>query len=234
MSQRIVVVTGSSGGIGTHIVERFESLGATVIGLDAVDGVDISDPAQCGEVAKRLERDHGRVDVLCNNAGISAVGDVIASTPDEWQRVFSVNVFAIAYLSAALLPLIRTAGHGAIVNTCSVAAEVGLVERAVYGASKGAVLGLTMAMAADEIDNGVRVNCVCPGTVDGPWIRRLIDASDDPAATLRALELRQPMGRLVQPEEVADAIVYLSAATTYTTGIDLRLDGGITSVRLVR
>jgi NAD(P)-dependent dehydrogenase (short-subunit alcohol dehydrogenase family) len=229
-----VIVTGTSGGIGSAIAAEFEALGDTVVGLDIVDGFDVTDPEQCRTVATRVDGEHGRIDVLCNNAGIGAVGDVTQATVDEWQRVFAVNVFGIAHLSAAVLPAMRRSGTGAIVNTCSVAADVGLVERAVYSASKGAVLGLTRAMAADEAEHGIRVNCVSPGTVDGPWVRRLIDNSDDPAATRSALERRQPLGRLVAPEEVAKAVAFLAADTTFTTGQDLLLDGGITGVRIVR
>ena len=231
---RIVIVTGTSGGIGSAIAAEFESLGDTVVGLDIVEGFDVTDPEQCRAAAARVDGEHGRIDVLCNNAGIGAVGDVTQATVDEWQRVFAVNVFGIAHLSAAVLPMMRRAGRGAIVNTCSVAADVGLVERAVYSASKGAVLGLTRSMAADEAENGVRVNCVSPGTVDGPWVRRLIENSDDPAATRSALERRQPLGRLVAPEEVAKAVAFLAAESTFTTGQDLLLDGGITGVRIVR
>jgi NAD(P)-dependent dehydrogenase (short-subunit alcohol dehydrogenase family) len=231
---RVVIVTGTSGGIGSAIAAEFNSLGDTVVGLDLVEGFDVTDPAQCHAVADRVEREHGGIDVLCNNAGIGAVGDVTQATVDEWERVFAVNVFGIAHLSAAVLPTMRRAGRGAIVNTCSVVAEVGLVERAVYSASKGAVLGLTRSMAADEAENGIRVNCVSPGTVDGPWVRRLIEHSADPDATRRALERRQPLGRLVAPEEVAKAVTFLAADTTFTTGQDLVLDGGITGVRIVR
>src|SRR3954452_19078918 len=231
---RVVVVTGTSGGIGSAIAAEFESLGDTVVGLDLVEGFDVTDPEQCSSAAARVDADHGTIDVLCNNAGIGAVGDVTQATVDEWQRVFAANVFGIAYLSAAVLPTMRRANKGAIVNTCSVAAEVGLVERAVYSASKGAVLGLTRAMASDEADYGIRVNCVSPGTVDGPWVRRLIEQSDDPDATRGALEQRQPLGRLVAPEEVAKAVAFLAADTTFTTGQDLLLDGGITGVRIVR
>jgi NAD(P)-dependent dehydrogenase (short-subunit alcohol dehydrogenase family) len=234
MTGRVVIVTGTSGGIGSAIAAEFEALGDTVVGLDIVDGFDVTDPEQCRTVATRVDDEHGRIDVLCNNAGIGAVGDVTQATVDEWQRVFAVNVFGIAHLSAAVLPMMRRAGRGAIVNTCSVAADVGLVERAVYSASKGAVLGLTRAMAADEAENGIRVNCVSPGTVDGPWVRRLIENSKDPTATRGALERRQPLGRLVAPEEVAKAVAFLAADTTFTTGQDLLLDGGITGVRIVR
>ena len=120
MADRVIVVTGASGGIGTAIVDAFTELGDTAVGLDLLDGFDVTDPQACADTAARIVGDHGRVDVLCNNAGISAVGDVVSSTPDEWQRVFAVNVFGTANMSRAFLPGMRAAGQGAIVNTCSV------------------------------------------------------------------------------------------------------------------
>lgn len=233
MSGRVVIVTGSSGGIGSAMVERFAANGDTPVGLDLADGFDVTDPDQCREAAERIVADHGRIDVLCNNAGISAVGDVVQSTPDEWQRVFAVNVFGVANMSRAVIPHMRAGGGGAIVNTCSIVASVGLVQRAVYASSKGAILALTKAMAADEVHHGIRVNCVSPGTVESPWVQRLVAATDDPTATYEALRRRQPMGALVSCETVADAVVYLSAPTTFTTGIDLLVDGGISGIRIV-
>ncbi len=233
MSQRVIVVTGARGGIGTAIADAFTALGDTVIGLDLVDGFDVTDARACDEAAARVQDEHGAADVLCNNAGISAVGDVVTSTPDEWQRVFAVNVFGAANMSRAFLPAMRAAGRGTIVNTCSVVASVGLVERAVYGASKGAVLALTKAMAVDEIDHGIRVNCVSPGTVWSPWVERLVQTTPDPTAAEEALRRRQPLGRMISCEEVAAAVVYLAAPTTFTTGADFLLDGGITGVRIV-
>lgn len=233
MTQRVVVVTGARGGIGAAIGAAFAAQGDTVVGLDLLDGFDVTDPDACAAAAARVEAEHGPADVLCNNAGIAATGDVVASTPDEWQRVFAVNVFGIANTSRAFLPAMRTAGRGAVVNTCSVVASVGLVERAVYGASKGAVLALTKAMAVDEIDHGIRVNCVSPGTVRSPWVERLVGATDDPEAAEEALRRRQPLGRMVSCEEVAAAVVYLAAPSTFTTGADFLLDGGITGVRVV-
>lgn len=233
MPNRIVVVTGSSGGIGSAVVEQFSAIGDTVVGLDLTEGFDITDPDAAQAAADRIVAEHGRIDVLCNNAGIGAVGDVVAATPDEWSRVFAVNVFGIANLSRAVLPVMRAAGRGVVVNTCSVAASVGLVERAVYSASKGAVLALTRAMAADEVRHGIRVNCVSPGTVASPWVERMVAAGDDPEAGLEALRRRQPLGRLVSCAEVAAAVRYLADDDAFTTGADLLLDGGITGVRLV-
>lgn len=230
MAGRVVVVTGARGGIGTAITDAFLAEGDEVIGLDLLDGFDVTDPVACEARAREI----GAVDVLCNNAGIAAVGDVVTSTPDEWQRVFAVNVFGVANMSRAFLPAVRST-RGAIVNTCSVVASVGLVERAVYGASKGAVLALTKAMAADEVaqGTGVRVNCVSPGTVWSPWVERVTAATPDPEATVEAMRRRQPLGRMVQTDEVAQAVVYLAAPTTFTTGADFLLDGGITGVRIV-
>lgn len=233
MNPRIVLVTGARGGIGSAIVERFIGDGDTVIGLDLIDGFDVTDDAACRRAVDEVVGAHGRIDVLCNNAGVSSIGDVVASTPADWQRVFAVNVFGVANASRAVLPSMRAAGSGVVINTCSVAASVGLVDRAVYSASKGAVLALTRSMAADEAVNGVRVNCVSPGTVASPWVERLVADTADPAATMESLRRRQPLGRLVECDEVADAVAYLAAPSTYTTGADFLLDGGITGMRLV-
>lgn len=227
------MVTGSAGGIGSAIAEWFRAHDDVVVGLDLADGFDVTDRAACDQAVTDTISHHGAIDVLCNIAGIGAVGDVVDATAADWQRVFAVNVFGVATMSAAVLPAMRAAGRGAIVNACSVAASVGLVERAVYSASKGAVLALTRAMAADEVRHGIRVNCVSPGTVASPWVERLAADAPDPTATMDALRRRQPLGRLVTCDEVAKAVGYLAAETTFTTGADFLLDGGITGVRLV-
>jgi NAD(P)-dependent dehydrogenase (short-subunit alcohol dehydrogenase family) len=239
MTERVVVVTGSSGGIGSAIGERFTAAGDHVVGIDlhAADrgglGVDVTRPDHCQAAVDRIVGEHGRIDVLCNNAGVGAVGDVVASTPADWERVFAVNVFGVANMSRAALPVMRAAGQGVVVNTCSVVASVGLVDRAVYSASKGAVLALTRAMAVDELPYGIRVNCVSPGTVSSPWVERTVAAQPDPETALEALRKRQPLGRMVTCEEVAAAVAYLADDETFTTGADFLLDGGITGVRVV-
>jgi NAD(P)-dependent dehydrogenase (short-subunit alcohol dehydrogenase family) len=134
-------------------------------------------------------------------------------------------------VSRAAHPALRSSDAASIVNTCSVAATAGLPQRARYSASKGAVLALTMAMAADHVSDGIRVNCVCPGTADTPWVGRLLDAAEDPEAERKALNARQPMGRLVSAEEVAAGIVYLATATA-STGTALFVDGGMQNLRL--
>jgi 2-keto-3-deoxy-L-fuconate dehydrogenase len=232
----VVVVTGAAGGIGTAIVARFRNDGETVVGLDLAGSdidVDLTSPASTEAAVAQIVAEHGAIDVLCNNAGIAAVGDIVTATPEDWMSTFAVNVFGLASISKAVLPHMRAANSGVIINTCSVAASVGLVQRAVYSASKGAVLALTKAMAADEVGYGIRVNCVSPGTVWSPWVERVVATTPDPAATVENMRKRQPMGRMVSVEEVADAVAYLAAPSTFTTGSDFLLDGGITGVRIV-
>ena len=170
---------------------------------------------------------------MVNNAGIGAVGDIAANDDDEWHRVLDVNVVGIARVSRAALPHLRRSAHAAIVNTCSVVAAIGVPQRALYAASKGAVAALTLAMAADHVREGIRVNAVTPGTADTPWVGRLLDQAPDAAAAAAALRARQPMGRLVSADEVADAIVYLaSPLSASTTGTLLAVDGGMAGIRV--
>lgn len=229
----VAVVTGSESGIGAATAALLAERGATVAGLDVTTGCDVRDTASVeAGVAAAVDR-HGRIDVLVNNAGIGAVGDVTANPDDEWQRVFDVNVIGMARVSRAAMPHLRRSPAAAIVNVCSIAAQVGLPQRALYSASKGAVAALTLAMAADGVHEGVRVNAVVPGTADTPWVGRLLDAADDPTAARAALVARQPMGRLVSAQEVAHAIVYLaSPLSSSTTGTLLPVDGGVIGVRV--
>jgi NAD(P)-dependent dehydrogenase (short-subunit alcohol dehydrogenase family) len=177
----------------------------------------------------------GGIDILVNNAGISAVGTIEANDDDEWHRVLDVNVVGIARASTAALPYLRRSGNGVIVNMSSIAAGAGLVQRAVYSASKGAVHALTLAMAADLVTEGIRVACVAPGTVDTPWVGRLLARSADPDTERARLAARQPTGRLVRPEEVAAAVAYLaSPQASATTGTSLAVDGGMSGLRMPR
>jgi NAD(P)-dependent dehydrogenase (short-subunit alcohol dehydrogenase family) len=229
------LVTGGSSGIGRATAELLLERGAHVSVLDrTADGPsgavalvgDVSDDASVRAAVASLDG----LDVLVNNAGIGAQGGIEANSDDEWHQVWDVNVVGIARVTRAVLPLLKASPAGAIVNTCSVAALVGLPNRALYSATKGAVYSLTLAMATDLLPDGVRVNCVTPGTVDTPWVGRLLDAADDPEAERAALNARQPTGRLVTPREVAEAIVYLATASA-TTGTALAVDGGMESLR---
>jgi 2-keto-3-deoxy-L-fuconate dehydrogenase len=234
------VVTGGASGIGAAVADRLAAEGATVVVFDLVASdrhasfpVDVTDDVAVRAAVDGVALRFGGLDVLVNNAGIGAQGTVEAATDEVWARVLDVNVVGTARVSRAALPHLRRSAHAAIVNTCSVAATAGLPERAVYSASKGAVLALTRAMAADHLRDGVRVNCVNPGTADTPWVQRLLDAAADPAAERTALEARQPHGRLVSADEVADAVAYLAGPrAASTTGVALAVDGGMEHLRL--
>ncbi|MFC4397753.1 MULTISPECIES: SDR family NAD(P)-dependent oxidoreductase [Micrococcaceae] len=237
------IVTGGASGIGAATVKLLQERGADVAVLDlnpdqAPAGVkafhcDVSSDASVRRAVEEAAEQLGGIDVVVNNAGVGAQGTIEANDDDEWHRVFDVNVLGMVRVSRAALPHLRRSSHAAIVNTCSVAATAGLPQRALYSATKGAVLSLTLAMAADHLQEGIRVNCVNPGTADTPWIGRLLASAPDPAAERAALEARQPHGRLVSPEEVAGAVVYLASPLSgSTTGVDLAVDGGMQALRL--
>jgi 2-keto-3-deoxy-L-fuconate dehydrogenase len=237
----VAAVTGGASGIGAATAALLDARGATVVVLDReapeADGpsyvCDITEDSQISAAVDAIRRDHGRLDVLVNNAGIGAQGDVSANDRAEWHRVLGVNVVGTARMTALALPLLRESAHAAVVNVSSVIALVGVRDRALYSATKGAVQALTFAMAADLVNDGVRVNCVTPGTADTPWVGRLLSSAEDPDAAATALRARQPMGRLVTAEEVAHAIAYLaSPLAASTTGTSLAVDGGMGSLRV--
>ncbi|MCX5536085.1 SDR family oxidoreductase [Streptomyces sp. NBC_00006] len=237
------LVTGGASGIGRATAELLAARGADVAVLDRditdVEkplrgyAADVTDDAAVRAAVAAAARDLGGLDVLVNNAGIGAQGTVADNDDAEWHRVLDVNVIGMVRVARAALPKLRDSEHAAIVNTCSIAATAGLPQRALYAASKGAVLSLTLAMAADHIREGIRVNCVNPGTADTPWVGRLLDKADDPAAERAALEARQPTGRLVSAAEVAGAIAHLASPLSgATTGTSVAVDGGMQGLRL--
>ena len=240
----VAVITGGASGIGAATATHLLGRGARVAVLDrAYSAVahgtmlevpcDVADAESTRTAIDTVAGVFGSIDVLVNNAGIGAVGDVTQNEDDEWHRVLDVNVVGIVRITRAALPLLLRSSHAAIVNTCSVVADVGVPQRALYAASKGAVRSLTLAMAADYVKQGVRVNAVTPGTADTPWVRRLLDRAPDAVAAAKALRDRQPMGRLVTADEVALAIAYLASPLSgSTTGTMLAVDGGMAGVRV--
>lgn len=239
----VALVTGGASGIGAATARVLRARGARVAVLDrgaegAPEGVlalrcDVTDRGEVDDAVATAADRLGGLDVVVNNAGIGAVGDIGQNEDAEWARVLDVNVTGIARVTRAALPHLRASRHACVVNMCSAVAFVGVRQRALYSASKGAVLALTLAMAADHAHEGIRVNAVAPGTADTPWVARLLAAAEDPDAAADALRRRQPLGRLVSAEEVAQAVASLaSPAAAATTGTVLRVDGGMVGLRI--
>ncbi len=237
-----VIVTGGASGIGLATARWFSDRGAAVAVLDRdetqIDGisnyvVDVTDDGAVRSTVAVAIAGLGGLDTLVNNAGIGAQGTIEDNDDEEWIRVLDINLLGLVRVTRACLPTLRLSHNASVINTCSVAATVGLPERALYSASKGAVASLTLAMAADYLHEGIRVNGVSPGTTDTPWIGRLLGRSADPQAERAALSARQPHGRLVTGEEIAAAIGYLAGRDSgSTTGTTLVVDGGLTTLRV--
>jgi 2-keto-3-deoxy-L-fuconate dehydrogenase len=247
-ADRSAIITGGASGIGLAAARLLTARGARVAIFDreipdqiatefTVYQADVTDDERVRSAVAEAAQALGTIDILVNNAGIGAIGTVEANDDDEWRHVFDVNVFGMVRASRAALPYLRAAvrahGQAAIVNTCSIVGTAGLPERALYSATKGAVYSLTMAMAADHVRERIRVNCVNPGTVDTPWIGRLLSAAEDPEAERAALNARQPLGRLVTADEVAAGIAYLASPLAGSvTGTSLAIDGGMSGLRV--
>jgi NAD(P)-dependent dehydrogenase (short-subunit alcohol dehydrogenase family) len=239
----IAVVTGGASGIGLATAETLAARGATVAVLDRnIDGLpdelagfvaDVSDRASVDRAVAAIAERFGGIDIVVNNAGISAVGTVEENDDAEWTRVLDINVVGMARVTSAALPWLRRSDAAAVVNLASIAALNGLPQRALYSASKGAVLALTYAMATDHVGEGIRVNCVSPATVATPFVERMLQGFADPVAERAALDARQATGRMVEPAEVAAAIAYLASPLSgSTTGTALDVDGGMTHLRV--
>ena len=242
-SNLVAIVTGGASGIGAAVVRRLHEGGATVAVFDLnVSNVspdtfgvqaNVSDDESVRAAVAAVVEKFGRIDIVVNNAGIGAQGDVAANDDDEWHRVWDINVVGMARVSRAALPHLRVSPAAAIVNLSSVVATAGVPQRVLYTATKGAVLAMTRAMAADHLREGIRVNAVNPGTADTPWIDSLLAKTADPASERATLEARQPHGRLVNPDEIAHAVAYLASPRSgSTTGTSIAVDGGMQELRL--
>jgi NAD(P)-dependent dehydrogenase (short-subunit alcohol dehydrogenase family) len=222
---KIAVVTGGGSGIGLAAARRLTEGGASVVVASRSEGhrTDVSDE---DSVRALFEAVGPELHILVNCAGVLASTD---RTPDialdDWERAFAVNVRGTFLCCKHALP--RMSRGAAIVNVASVTGLVGVPNRAAYGASKGAVIAFTRALAIDHVADGIRVNCVCPGTIDTPWIDRVVDELGE---SRDALVARQPLGRMGTAEEIAEAIAYLASdRSRFTTGSQLVVDGGMTA-----
>jgi NAD(P)-dependent dehydrogenase (short-subunit alcohol dehydrogenase family) len=250
LANKIALITGAGSGIGRAMGEVFAEEGARVFVVDVNDeaaaqtaeritergGVaaswraDVSRSEEVQAMVAGCLAQFGRIDILCNNAGIGSTQSVVDTPEELWDRVFAVNVRGTFLGCKYVIPHMVNAGGGVIVNTASVAGLIGIRNRAAYCASKAAVVLLTKSVAVDFVRQNIRCNCVCPATVDSPWVERLLAAAPDPAAERAALEARQPMGRLGTPDEVARAALYLASDdAAFITGSELVIDGGWTA-----
>jgi NAD(P)-dependent dehydrogenase (short-subunit alcohol dehydrogenase family) len=229
------LVTGGGSGIGAAVARRLVADGLEVVVSDASVEAAGAVASELGAQALGLDvRDEQQVapamadvDVLINVAGIGSTTNAPETPLDVWENVFAVNARGTFLCCKHAIPGMIARGGGSIVNVASVAALVGLRNRAAYSASKGAVVALTRALAIDHVGDGIRVNAVCPGTVDSPWVRRLVEESGE---SLDALRQRQPMGRLGTPDEIADSVAYLASdRSAFVTGSVLVIDGGLTA-----
>ena len=211
------VVTGGKSGIGAAVVAKLRERGLDVAVADLPE-VDVRDEALVREAVQG-------VDLLVNAAGIGSTTNVVDTTLEVWENVMAVNARGTFLCCKHAIPGMIERGGGSIVNVASIAGLVGLKNRAAYCASKGAIVAFTKALAVDHVKDNVRVNAVAPGTVDSPWVRRLVE---DVGESLDELKARQPMGRLGTTDEIAEAILYLAFAE-FATGTILSVDGGFTA-----
>lgn len=237
LSGKVCIVTGAASGIGRASAELFAAEGATVAAADLERTpyrVDVADERETQALAARVVAEHGRIDVLFNNAGIAGVGDVGETTLELWEEVMRVNARGVFLMSRAVVPTMIAQRSGSIVNMSSAIVETGLARRVAYAASKGAVLALTKSMQVDLAAHGVRVNALLPGTIMTPFVEGYLrDSYADPEEGKRSIRARQLGGELGEPEDVAHAALYLASdESRFVMGSGLVVDGGLSAGKL--
>ena len=246
LTGKVAVVTGAASGIGAEIVRLYLEAGAEVVAVDrdpnvrrVVDGRedrarvvvgDVADEATAIAYAEAARDAFGRIDVMVNNAGIACVKPIADHSPDEWDRVLNVNVKSIYWSARHVIPMMKSQGRGLILNTGSISSVAGIPGQGAYAPSKGAIVQMTRQMAIDYAPFGIRVNAVCPGTVDTPLLRRSAEESGDPERFLRGLADAHPIGRIAAAEEIAQFFLFLATdRARFFTGSVLMIDGGFTA-----
>lgn len=246
-TDKVVIITGAGAGMGRAAALKFAALGASVVvnslsasaekvcqelksrGCPAlfVQG-DVSEPEDAERLVRSAAETFGKIDVLVNAAGMVANGSVEQCDEETWDKSMKTNVKSVFLMSRLALPWLRKT-KGVIVNITSTVAIKGVVNRAAYSATKGAILSLSRSMAAEYVGEGIRINCVCPGTVETESFRRRVAQSPDPEQAMRDFVARQPMGRLGTPEELAEAILFAASPEVgFMTGANIVVDGAMT------
>ncbi len=247
LTDQIALITGAGSGIGAAIAETFARAGSTVLvaDRDAAGGsatvsritaaggrakfveLDVADGPRCAEIARALLEEFGRLDILVNNAGIGHVGTMATTTADDLDRLYAVNVRGVFHVTKAFFASMLARRHGVIVNIASIGGVLGVRDRLAYTITKHAVVGLTRAMALDHAREGIRVNAICPGRVETPFVAQRLREYPDPQKAYEEMCSTQPMGRMGRPEEIAAAALYLaSEEAAFITGATLTPDGG--------
>jgi 2-keto-3-deoxy-L-fuconate dehydrogenase len=246
LSDRIALVTGAASGIGAAIAEAFAGAGARVFVTDLDAAVaattaqriagggrteamalDVRDEVACREAAARVEQSAGRLDILVNNAGVGHVGTVVTTDGADLDRLYAVNVRGVFNVTKAFLPGMLTRKAGVIINMASIGGLVGIRDRIAYCVSKSAVVGLTKSMALDHALDGIRVNCICPGRVETPFVTARLREYPDPDRAYREMSASQAIGRMGRPDEIAAAALYLASdEAAFVTGCAFAIDGG--------
>jgi NAD(P)-dependent dehydrogenase (short-subunit alcohol dehydrogenase family) len=250
LTDKVAVVTGAGSGIGAEIVRLYLEAGARVVAVDVDPKLESALAGPSAQAPRRLRcvvgdvaieatarayaaeavGHFGKIDVMVNNAGVAVVKPIADHTEAEWDRVMAVNVKAIYWSARAVIPIMKKAGGGLFLNTGSISSVVGIAAQGAYAPAKGAVVQLSRQMAIDYAADGVRVNAVCPGTVDTPLLRRAAADSGDPDAFLKGLEAGHPIGRIASAEEIARFYVFLASDhARFFTGAILMIDGGFTA-----
>lgn len=247
LTDKISLVTGAGSGIGQAIAQVYARAGSRVIvtdlkessGLETVQAIqkdggqatfiqmDVANDAQCQQLATRVLAHYGHLDILVNNAGIGHVGTALQTEATDLDRMYSVNVRGVFSMSKAFLPSMLARKKGLIINLASIGGIVGIRDRLAYCATKFAVVGLTKSMALDHALEGVRVNCLCPGRVETPFVTARLKEYANPEKAYQEMSATQALGRMARPEEIAHAALYLaSEEASFLTGTALPIDGG--------
>jgi NAD(P)-dependent dehydrogenase (short-subunit alcohol dehydrogenase family) len=244
LTDKIALVTGAGSGIGAAIAEAFAAAHARVWVTDRNEAsalataarigplatgvhLDVTDEAQCVRRAEEVLAGAGRLDILVNNAGVGHVGTLVQTEGADLDRLYAVNVRGVFNVSKAFLPSMLARRAGNIINMASVGGVVGIRDRLAYCTSKFAVVGLTKSMALDHALDGIRVNCICPGRVETPWVAERLAAYPDPERARREMTDSQAVGRMGRPDEIASAAVYLASDdSSFVTGSAFMIDGG--------